>query len=186
MATQTFRFKAAPLVPASFTLDGDLLVYQQGLRRTPIPLAKVRTFAVRERPAFLGFTSTQLLFGLDTGDARRPTRLQRTMFDPKAPDCRALLDVLHARLPAADATKLPWVEAAGRLGVVARPWYEGFTHPRSIIAMVLLGANGFAAGTMPATGDSAERFGQGIVTLTVFSIAILLLVSGFRRTRAKK
>jgi hypothetical protein len=186
MATQTFRFKAAPLVPASFTLDGDTLVYQQGLRRTPIALAKVRTFAIRERPAFLGFTATQLLFELDTGDPRKPTRMQRTMFDPKSPECRALVEALHARFPAADATKLPWAEAAGRLGVVARPWYEGFTHPRSMIGMILLGANGFAVGTMPATRDSAERFGQGIVTLTISVLAILLLVSGFRRTRAKK
>ncbi len=185
MAALSFRFRIAPLVAGTYALDGDALVYRQGVRSVTIALAQVRAFAVRQRPAFLGLASSQLVFQLETGDPRKPTRLRKTLFDPATPDGRALLDALRARLPAADATGARWPAAAARLGVVARPWYEGFLQPRTTIGIVLLGATAAANADLAETRDRYELLGRGLVGVTVTIVAVVLIVSGVRRARAQ-
>jgi hypothetical protein len=153
------------MVTSSYELEGETLVYRQGLRRIAIPLGEVRGLAVRERGAFLGFTGSQLLFKLASGKTRA------TLFDPASEACRALLAILRARLPAMEPP--------------TRPWYEGFLHPRSVAGIVILGASSIASGGMPRDADRAERLGYG-VGLLMFTIAgIALIISGFRRSRAR-
>jgi hypothetical protein len=180
---QTFRFRAAPLVTATFTLDGDTLTYAQGVRRVTIPLAQVRAFGLRERASFLGLASSQLYFLIDGGDGSKPRR-RATLVDPAQPAYRALIEALRARVPGADTTALPWADAAARLGAVARPWYEDFLHPRTVIGVVLLGANAVTAGSVH--GDRSERLGAGIAALTMTVVAVALIVSGVRRSRARR
>ncbi len=176
MAERRYEFRVSLMVTASFQLAPDAVLYQQGLRQIAIPLARVTCFAVKERRPFLGATSSLLLFRLGSG------KLQRTLFDPASPACRAFLDALRARLPVADATQLAWPDAAARLGVTARPWYEGLLHPRAVFGIVMLGANAATAGIV-AHGDRAERMGAGIGARAITLVAIYLIVTGVRRSR---
>ncbi|HTJ43512.1 MAG TPA: hypothetical protein VL463_15515 [Kofleriaceae bacterium] len=174
------RVRVAPLITATYTFAGDTLAYKQGVRRILIPLAQVRAFAIRARPATFGLPNSQLVFRLETG------ALRRTVIDPETPDARALIEALRARLPAADATELAWPDAAAKLGVDAHPWYEALFHPRTMIGITLLAANSVAASGMEVPRDRDERLGQGIGLLVVSIVAIWLIVSGVRRTRARR
>lgn len=173
-----YEFRAAPLVKASYALEGDAIVYRQGVRRIAIPLAQVRGFAIRERPAFMKMPASALTFRID---GRRKPR--STVFDPSSPACRDFLAALRARLPAADLTALPWPEAAAKLGVVARPWYEGFLQPRVTLGVLMLGANAAASSMTAKTHDRAELLGQGIAMLAVTIVAVYLIITGVRRGR---
>ena len=177
---ESFTFRVALLVSGTYTFEGADLIFRQGVRRIAIPLAGIRAFAVRERPAFFGMSNSQLICRVETADG---VKIRRTTIDPRAPACAALLAALRARVPAADCTALAWPDAAARLGIKARPWYEGFFQPRVTIGVILLGANAAASSTMVDTHDRAERLGQGIAMGAVSLVAIFLIVTGLRRAR---
>jgi hypothetical protein len=183
MSGQEFRFSVAPLVSATYAIEGETLVFKQGVRRTAIPLAQIRAFAVREFPPFLGMSASQLLIRVAT---ERGEKTRKMSFDPRAARCQDLLAALRVSIPAADATGLVWDAAAARVGVTARPWYRVFLEPRTSIGIVLLGAAAFAnTSMMSASASREERLGQGIVGVGASAVAIWLIVSGIRRARAR-
>ena len=183
MGDAEYRFAVAPMVSATYTIAGGELVFKQGLRRTAIPLAQIRTFAVRENPGFLGFTGSQLLVKVAVGDGEKTRALT---FDPAAQACQELLAALRLQLPAADATTIAWDAAAARLGVPVRPWYRALLEPRVTMGIILLGAGAFASTTATRTRDRSELLGRGLVSVTVTAVAIWLIVTGIRRSRAKR
>jgi hypothetical protein len=174
------RFTVGPFITAGYALHGNTLLFSVGARRMAIPLAHVRAFAVKERPRSMWVIQSQLFLRVDDG---RTTRTLKPSFDPQAPGCRAVLELLRTRCPGADATMAPWAEAAVRLAVKAYPSAEAFLQPRTLMGAMLL----FAAVEV-ATADlgpqSEAYMARAFLSLTVFLIALLLIRSGTNRQRA--
>jgi hypothetical protein len=189
---QPYRFRVNPFMHVTYTIEGDALVFRGGARLIHMPLSRVQAFGVRERPAFYGMPASQLIVRLSPDAAGRSDRSRAIIFDPTTDAGRELLGALRARLPAADTTGLPWLDAAARLAVPAHPWYEGFLHPRSFLGTFLLGAVLTAAVQEISKPDRSpyvhepmsQRVGFWSPFVVVAVIGLALVLSGFRRTRA--
>jgi hypothetical protein len=184
VAPEEFRYPVAPMVQATLTLAEGRLHFRQGLRTVVLAYADITAFGYRDRgPAVAGISSSELLFAHRKGAAIRRTALP---FDRDHPACQAALAALRRAMPQADTTELPWTDAAARLGVPARRWYEPFLHPRAALGVVLIGA---AAATSAVLGtqaaSSSERLGQGIAVLACWLAGITLIVQGVRRAKKK-
>ncbi len=177
MSEQRFEFKVAAIVPASYTLTDDQLIYKQGVATRRVALADIRAFAVRELPpAPMGKPLGEFLIQLTTGR-------KKFAIIPSEPACQAMLAALRARLPQADLTSLPWAEAAARLGVsAAAPWFVDW---RIIGGVVLVGASAIAMAlpTRPKGGSelAGYMFGGGLVSL----IGVGLIIFGLVKRRAR-
>ena len=111
---------------------------------------------------------------------------QEMTFNPRAAICGALLEALRARVPEADATGLPWAEAAARLDVKAYPWTEALHQPRAQVGGVLAVGGLFAvvgAGDARTQGLAALQLGLGAGLL---GLGVWLLVGGIRKVRAAR
>lgn len=174
MSEQRFEFKVVGLVPAAYTITDAELVYKQGLRTQRVALAEIQAFAVRALPAApMAKPLAELL--LDVGPAAGPRRRKKFMIVAGEPACAAMLEALGARLPQADLTKLPWPEAAARLGVAAAaPWYSDW---KIIGGVVLIGAAALAMAlpTRPRGGSELAGYLGGGVVVMLGGLALLIV-----------
>jgi hypothetical protein len=178
-------YPVIPGVRAEVTITAEHLVHVQGLRRREIPLAALTAFGYRDRGrALLGMSSNELLLRREAGGS---VRVEAVSFDLRHPECHQVLEALRRVKPAADTTGLPWPEAAARLGVPVRAWYDALLNPRATLGIVICAAGAFAGATMSGMEASApERLGHGIAVLACWALGITLVVLGVRAARRRE
>lgn len=176
MDAPRFEFKVAAIVPASYTLTAEQLIYKQGVATRRVALADIRGFAVRELPpAPMGKPLGELLLQLTAGR-------KKFAIVPSEPACQAMLAALRARLPHADLTQLPWAEAAARLGVSAQaPWFADW---RVVGGVVLMAASAIALAlpTRPRGGSELAGYAFGAALVSV--LGLVLVIVGLVRRRS--
>jgi hypothetical protein len=180
-----FRYKITAFVDGVLTLDVRVLRYRQGLRRVQVPYANIRGFGLKRRGKSLGGVVTSELL-LRTEPAPGQVRLVNLALDPDSPGGKDALAALHELLPDADTTKLPWEEAAARLGVKPYTWRDGVVSRWGMIGTALVAA---VAGvsimqtlTQPTTDPATLRV-RAIVRLVAVVVGVALLAVGMYQAR---
>lgn len=183
-----FRYRIAMLVDGVLGVGEDRLTYRQGLRRLSVPLAAVRAFGVRDRGGpVAGILSSELIVRTEAAPGR--FRVRRIPWNPGELGCIEALAALRARLPDADATGLPWEQAAARLGVTTRGWREWLSEPLSTIGLGLIGSASVAGVLMQwmrERGTPHERTARAVLLVAMFGIGVVLLVTGWVRSRGRQ
>ena len=174
MSDQRFEFKVASVVPASYTLTADELIYKQGVRTQRVALAAIHAFAVRTLPAApLAKPLGELT--LDVTVPGGPRRRRKFAVVIGEPACQAMVTALGARLPHADLTRLPWPEAAARLGVSAvAPWYADWRIVGGL-ALIVAAAVAVALPTRPAGGSELAGYLGGGIAAAVGGVVMLVI-----------
>lgn len=177
-----FRYGIAPGVKVTLTVDDSGVRYKQGLKKIAVPWAEVGYFGVRERASDMGMVASELLVTQRSADGK--TRVRKFAFDPSAEPCQQALAAIRARCsPEADTTSLPWAEAAARIGVVARPWYEPLLQPKISLGIIVILASLLAmplAREVMPPANSAEAVGQLIAGLIGVAVGVMLIRRGRR------
>jgi hypothetical protein len=185
-----FRYKITSFVDGVMAFDERVLRYQQGLRKVQVPYANIRRFGVRTRPkTLMGVVTSELLLLTEPSAGRM--QLVRVAFDPTNPTAQEALAALRGLVKGADAdtTKLPWVDAAPRLGVKVHGWTDAVLSRWGVIGISLVAGAAGVAAMQALTGgpEPAEvRLGRGIVELVAMVVGVGLLVIGYLRTRVPK
>jgi hypothetical protein len=182
-----FRYKVTAFVDGVLSFDERVLRYRQGMRRVQVPYANIRRFGAKLRGKTLGGVLTSELL-LRTEPAPGQVKLVRVPLDATSEPGKAVLEELRRRLPDADTTRLPWEEAASRLGVKPHSWQDALVSRWGMIGLALVaGAAGVAA--MQALAgpvvDAETRRTRGIVQLVAIGMGVVLLLIGYLRTRGK-